>query len=68
MASPELFGLMQAQAEKFSIIDTFLLAAKAGRRVIAFELQNEYWIDIGTAEKLEELSLRLGAKGGAACS
>lgn len=64
ITSNEIFGLMHQQTDKFSIIDTFLLASKAGKRIIAMELKGDYWIDIGTTKKLEELNLKLGVKGG----
>ena len=56
--SPEIFRYMPEQ-EKFSIIETYLTAARAGKPVRALDVGNSYWIDMGTPEKLKALTDRL---------
>ena len=58
--STDLFRFMQGQGDKFSIIDTFLDAAKQGARIQGWSLGKEFWIDIGSEEKLKALRKRLG--------
>lgn len=56
--SPEVFEFMRYQPEVFSIIETYMSAAKAQRRISAFDMLDVYWADIGTAARLEELRAR----------
>lgn len=52
--SPDIFKAMSSQSGFFSIIDTYLLCAKAGMRVQAFDATGQNWIDVGTPQRLEE--------------
>ncbi len=53
--SPQVFDFMDNQDLAFSTIPVYLKAAQAGARIAAFEMDQSYWIDIGTLEKLETL-------------
>lgn len=57
--SPKIFEWMESQTMPFSSIETYMHAAKAGEVVIAHDYTGDYWIDMGTPEKLEELRQRL---------
>ena len=56
--SPVLFKYMDGPSAKFSIIESYLKAATANERVVAYRMPN-YWIDIGKPETLKELRTRL---------
>jgi MurNAc alpha-1-phosphate uridylyltransferase len=58
VCSEELFSFMDSR-ERFSIIESFLSAARKTSRVFGIEIPNNSWIDIGTPDKLEELRRRL---------
>lgn len=58
VCSDELFSFMDAR-ERFSIIESFLSAARETSRVFGVEIPNNSWIDIGTPDKLEALRRRL---------
>jgi len=53
--SAEIFDYMDNLGSVFSTIPVYLKAAQAGERISAYDLDDAYWIDIGTPEKLEEL-------------
>ena len=57
--SPNIFNWMEKQAAPFSSIETYIDAASNGENVFAHEFKGDYWIDMGTPEKLEELRKRL---------
>jgi MurNAc alpha-1-phosphate uridylyltransferase len=57
--SPHLFDFMAGRGKAFSTIPVFLDAAAAGKRIQAFPVDDAFWIDIGTVEKLELLRTRL---------
>ncbi|MBX7143131.1 MAG: NTP transferase domain-containing protein [Oligoflexia bacterium] len=59
--SPSIFEVMASQAEEFSIVETYLNACKVGMRVQSESIANQYWIDIGTPERLESLRMRFKA-------
>lgn len=62
IVSKEIFQLMPRAKEVFSIIESYLEAARHGESVEAFQLINDYWIDMGSPEKLKELRARLDLK------
>lgn len=51
--SPQIFSCMPEESI-FSIITTFVNASKSGHRIQAFTT-HEYWIDMGSPDKLESL-------------
>ena len=53
--SPGIFKHMEGMGSSFSTIPVFLKAAQDGERVGAFAMDESYWIDIGTVQKLEQL-------------
>jgi N-acetyl-alpha-D-muramate 1-phosphate uridylyltransferase len=57
--SPELFPYMDSEAEAFSIIRTYVAAARAGSCIRGFRMDSAYWIDVGRPEHLEELRRKL---------
>jgi MurNAc alpha-1-phosphate uridylyltransferase len=60
VCSEELFSYMD-EAEKFSIIEPFIAAARSTGRVFGAEIDHLSWVDIGTPERLE--ALRQSLKG-----
>jgi NDP-sugar pyrophosphorylase family protein len=59
MLSPRIFDFMEGFPEEFSLIDAYLKAARAGEKIVAQDIGNEFWIDMGTPEKLESLGRHL---------
>lgn len=59
VASHEIFSHMGSE-DVFSIIKTFLAAARTTQRVWGERIQDAEWTDIGTPEQLEALRKRLG--------
>ncbi len=57
--SPEIFEYMRDEAPNFPIVSTYVKVARAGRLVQGFPLQANYWLDVGTVERLQELRQRL---------
>ncbi len=57
--SPKIFDYMIGQEPAFSTIPIYLKAAEAGERIVAYSMDDAYWIDVGTIEKLEELRVYL---------
>ncbi len=58
--SPRIFEFLAKESEaKFSIIRTFLAAAKEGEALRAFTPKELVWSDIGTPEELDALRTRL---------
>ena len=57
--SPSIFNWMEKQTAPFSSIETYIDAASDNAPVIGHEFRGDYWIDMGTPEKLEELRSRL---------
>jgi len=53
--SPGIFEYMDDFGSKFSTIPVYLKAAQAKARIAMHAMDDAYWIDIGTIEKLEEL-------------
>jgi len=58
--SPRIFEYMNDLGTSFSTIPVYLKAAQAGEEIRAFPMDQSYWIDIGTVEKLEALREYLG--------
>lgn len=60
IVSSALFKYMeQEEEEEFSIISTYMKAVRAEERVVAYRADKNYWLDMGTPEKLEELRDKL---------
>lgn len=59
IVSPRIFEFMRNEAGSFSIITTYMEAARAGESVRGYDLGGNFWIDAGTPERLEELRTRL---------
>ncbi len=57
--SPRIFDYMDDFGAKFSTIPVYLKAAQAGENIAMVSMDDAYWIDIGTIEKLEELRKHL---------
>jgi NDP-sugar pyrophosphorylase family protein len=57
--SPEFFAYMQEDTGSFSIIRSYLRAAERGRAVEAYRIDDSFWVDVGTPEKLAELDMVL---------
>ena len=57
--SPKIFDYMDDLGSSFSTIPVYLKAAEAGEKLVAFPMDQSYWIDIGTVEKLEVLRQHL---------
>ena len=55
IASPEIFDFMPEQGTPHSVITTFLDVVRDNKKVIAADIGESFWIDIGTPEKFEEL-------------
>lgn len=60
--SNRIFEFMKDEEGEFSSIRTFIKAAKANKRVLGYVMDNHYWIDMGTPEKLAELRKILNNK------
>ena len=56
--SPEVFNHMAGERGSFSIIRTYMNAARAHKPIVAY-LTDEYWLDIGTPDKLKQLNQHL---------
>ena len=54
--SPAIFEYMEGARGAFSIISTYIEAARAGKSVKPFRIDNSFWLDMGTPENL--LALR----------
>lgn len=57
--SPKVFEYFDQEQQVFSIIDTYKRAAAAGAFIGAHRIDDDYWVDIGTPEKLQSLQERL---------
>lgn len=60
--SPKIFEYMQGFGSSFSTIPVYLKAAESGEEIKAFPMDDNYWIDVGTVEKLEALRKHLSDK------
>ncbi len=58
VCSPEIFTFMDSR-DTFSIIESFLTAARATGRVYGHTIPNTGWVDIGTPDKLHSLQREL---------
>ncbi|MBC8191966.1 MAG: NTP transferase domain-containing protein [Candidatus Marinimicrobia bacterium] len=57
--SSGIFEYMSDLGTSFSTIPVYLKAAQSGENIKAFPMDQSYWIDIGTVEKLETLRQHL---------
>lgn len=62
MVSPRIFAYMRDEEEKFSIIRSYMKAARAGEKVVSCVMKDAWWIDVGKPETLEQLRLHLEPK------
>ncbi len=60
VASAKIFEVLETQGEKFSITDTYMEAVARNFEVRAFRVDRNFWIDVGSPEKLKVLQARLG--------
>lgn len=60
VCSPRIFNFMQHEQGDFSTIRAYMNAAASGEAVLAYRMEQAYWIDMGTPERLAELRARLG--------
>lgn len=60
--SPKIFDYMQGFGSSFSTIPVYLKAAESGEDIEAFPMDDNYWVDVGTVEKLETLRAYLSGK------
>lgn len=67
VATPRLFRYMDGLGESFSLTVPYLKAAEAGETVQAYRMDDAYWMDVGTPERLQAINRRLaGTPGGIA--
>lgn len=59
VVSPEIFDYMDTTKSAFSIIEPYLAAVQAGRRVVNYRVEGSQWVDIGTPERLTALRKRV---------
>lgn len=60
--STDLFDFMRTKSGSFSLPEVLLEASKAAKRIQAVPVDENYWIDMGTPEKLRQLELYLKTK------
>jgi NDP-sugar pyrophosphorylase family protein len=60
--SPEIFDIM-TEAGIFSITDVYLRLAGAGAKIKGFRMDDFYWQDIGSLERLEALKRHVARNG-----
>ncbi|HPI67236.1 MAG TPA: sugar phosphate nucleotidyltransferase [bacterium] len=56
LVSPKIFSLMP-QENKFSSVDLYLNLVAQGKLINVFEVDDYYWQDIGTVERLQQAEL-----------
>lgn len=59
--TPEIFDYMRDESDNFPIVRTYVKAARAGKIIKAFPIEDNFWIDMGTPEKLKELDAKLAS-------
>ena len=57
--SPKIFDYMRADTGSFPIVRTYVKAARDGQIIRAYPIENNFWIDMGTPDKLKELERKL---------
>lgn len=62
VASPKIFDYMVGEETPFTTIRVFLKAARTGEKIGSYDMGSNFWIDMGTPEKLEELRRLLASK------
>jgi MurNAc alpha-1-phosphate uridylyltransferase len=60
--NPRIFEYMKNESGAFSTMRIFMKAAKLGEQILAYRMDGNYWIDMGTPEKLKELQALLEGK------
>jgi N-acetyl-alpha-D-muramate 1-phosphate uridylyltransferase len=64
IVNSEFLKLIGSFVDPFSITDAYITASKEGVKIKAYDIGEDFWIDIGTPEKLEELQLLLASPKG----
>lgn len=59
LISPRIVDYMLDEAPAFSIIRSYMRAARAGEDVAAYRIDDSYWLDMGSPDKLAELRRKL---------
>jgi len=62
IASLKIFDFMKEDQGNFSILKSYLRASVAGSAIRSFQIDKDYWIDIGKPETLQALRERLEGK------
>lgn len=62
VCSPRIFNFMANEQGEFSTIRAYMNAAASGEAVLAYRMEQAYWIDMGTPERLAELRARLAQR------
>ena len=60
--SPKIFEFLKEEQGEFSIIQTYLSAARAGEKLKAFDLGDRFWAYMGTLEGLSRLERHLSGQ------
>lgn len=61
--SPAIFPLLEQHGGgEFSIISTYVHAARLGKRVRAYRVDGQFWVDVGTPTQLEALCAQLAER------
>lgn len=58
--SHRIMSYLDPSRSVFSIVDAYLAAARAGELIVSVDGGSSYWIDMGSPEKLAQLSDHLG--------
>jgi len=59
IVSSQIFKFMESSEAPFSTISTYMQAAEAGEKILAFDTGKQFWMDIGTPEKIKQLREKL---------
>lgn len=59
VVDPKIFGFMSGFTGAFSIIEVYMAAILDGANVRGYDLGENYWLDMGTPERLQILNERL---------
>ena len=61
VVSESIFEFMEEDTGDFSIITTYMKAARRGKPIMSFDMSATYWMDMGSPQKLEELRRHVDA-------
>jgi NDP-sugar pyrophosphorylase family protein len=54
---------MEGMGDVFSVTEPYLAAAAAGEQVMAYRMDDAYWMDAGTPARLAALNERIAHSG-----